>query len=376
MTHICHLLDETLDWEQRISLTGLMDRLDTDRFTQRVVATDPSVLTKLGEVGFSRAIEVMPQGSRLNVLSAPPIKQFVYKEKFDFIHAWSAKTAAFARTLSDRPIILELFDPVIAWRDIKLIRSIAMPNKFAVACSCEIVRRRLVEGGLPLEYTVVVRPGIDFGLINKIKQKKNSLREQLNIDPNHQVMLVPPPSPDCDSRDVLSAVSLMNFKDRNLRLIVPGLSRGQGQLKRLHEAWPVPHTLVCPGDQFSMEQLIAISDVLVVASRGDLSTSCIAWAMACKTAIVGTAVHAVAELIANKLNGLLFKQTPDKSMVNSIAKCLHDHQSLNKAAETAHGQAYEVFSMRRSTDQHAQLYNNVLSGAAPSENITDPAMTG
>lgn len=371
MTRICHVLDESIGWEQRIAVSQLLNRLDSALFNQRVVTTDRSVVKSFQSLDIP--IEVMTRWSRFSAMSSPSLKQFVQREKIDLIHAWSPQAAMAARAAGDIPIVIELFDPLIATRDIKLIRTISKPRHFAVVCSCEIIRRRLVEGGLPLQQTVVVRPGIDFGLISKLK--RNPIRRELGIESDDFVIVVPEPnSPDSPSRDVLSAASLMNFYAKDLRVIVPGQSRGQARINRLHDALPVPNTIVCPGDSYSMEQLIAISDCLVVATRGDLSTTCIAWAMACKTAIIGTAVHAVAELIANKLNGLLFKQTPGKSMILAIAKCLKDRESLNKVKETAHGQAYEVFGLRRCIDQHIKLYENVLSGITPAEGITDPAM--
>ena len=371
MTRICHLLDVSIGWEQRLAVSQLLERLDADRFTQRVATTGRVARKTLQTL--EAPVEFIPRRTTLGALSAPSLKQLIQRENIDLIHSWSPRAAATARTAGNTPLIIELFNPVIAAREIKLIRTLTKPGQFAVACSCEIVRRRLIEGGLPPELAVVVRPGVDFGLINKLK--RNPVRQQLGIAHDDFVITVPVPTgPDSPSRDVLSAAALMNFFVENLRLIVPGRSRGQARIDRLYRALPVPRTLVCPGERFSMEQLIAISDVLVVAARGDISTTCIAWAMGAKTAVVGAAVHAVAELIANKLNGLLFKQTPGRSMVMAVARCLQDRTSLAKVKEIAHGQAYEIFGLRRCIDQHMQLYENVLSGHTPAEGITDPAM--
>jgi glycosyltransferase involved in cell wall biosynthesis len=96
--------------------------------------------------------------------------------------------------------------------------------------------------------------------------------------------------------------------------------------------------------------------------------------MAAGVAVIGTAVHAVAELIANKLNGLLFKQTPGRSMVASLFRLLTDRVSQDKVRETARGQAYEVFGLRRCVEQHMRLYDNVLNGSPPGDGIVDSAM--
>ena len=55
---------------------------------------------------------------------------------------------------------------------------------------------------------------------------------------------------------------------------------------------------------------------------------------------------------------------------------LHDRVDFAKLKETARGQAYEVFSLRRFVEQTGRLYENAMSGAAADAEITDPAMVG
>jgi glycosyltransferase involved in cell wall biosynthesis len=96
--------------------------------------------------------------------------------------------------------------------------------------------------------------------------------------------------------------------------------------------------------------------------------------MAAGTAVVGTAVHSIAELVAHKVNGLLFKQVPGRSMSAAILARLQDRASQEKAKEVARGQAYEAFGLRRYIEQTTRLYENVLSGSPPREGITDSAL--
>ena len=98
--------------------------------------------------------------------------------------------------------------------------------------------------------------------------------------------------------------------------------------------------------------------------------------MAAGVAVIGAAGYAVAELIAHKVNGLLFKAEAGKSMAAPIVRWLRDHDSLEKVREAARGQAYEVFSIRRYVDQHIKLYENVCAGVAAGEGISDSAAVG
>ncbi len=96
--------------------------------------------------------------------------------------------------------------------------------------------------------------------------------------------------------------------------------------------------------------------------------------MAAGTAIVGTAVYSVAELIAHRVNGLLYKQVNGQSMAPSINGLLQDRAAQQKAVEVARGQAYEVFSLRRYADQITRLYDNVMGGQPPQEGIVDSSI--
>ncbi len=372
MTHICHLLDADAEWDQRVGLSQLLDRLSLERYAVSLATIDPRKvrLVRLGD----RPVKVFARRGRLDAVGAPALSRFVEENGIDLIHAWGAHAASSARAATERPLVIELFDPVLARRDIRLIRTLARPRGFAVICSCEIVRRRLIEGGLPPDLAVVIRPGVDFAQVNV--WRRGPLRKELGLSREHTVIIVPEPvTREGGQYDAFRAAALLNALWGKVRLIVPGTSGERRRIERLAPALPVPPILICPGNGYRMEQLIAVSDVLVLASRGDVSTTSIAWAMASDAAVIGSAVYSVAEMIANKVNGLLFKQTPGKSMVVPIARLLQDSDAQAKAREVARGQAYEVFSLRRYVEQHVRLYENVLAGGSPSEGITDPART-
>ena len=74
--------------------------------------------------------------------------------------------------------------------------------------------------------------------------------------------------------------------------------------------------------------------------RGDVSTTCIAWAMAAGVAVIGAATYAVAELASHKVGGLLFKPPLRGSSAPAVVRLLRDREAQAKAKEVR-GQAYE-----------------------------------
>lgn len=371
MTHVGHLFDGSAGWEQRVGVSQLIDRLPPDLYAVSLAAVDPAARHALRCL--NQPVDVLPGFRGIDALSAPPVARFAGRRQVNLIHVWGPHAAVAARALPGIPLVLGLFDPLVAAREVKRIRALARPERFAVVCSCEIVRRRLIEGGLAPELAVVIRPGVDFALVSRCR--RGPLRDSLGISRDEYVAIVPEAATRTSGQwEACHAAVLRNHLHGGVRIVLPGSSREQRRIARFINMLSLAPALVTPGDQYPFEQLLAVSDALLVTPRGDISTTSIAWAMACGAAVIATAVHATAEIIANKVNGLLFKQVPGKSMVASILRAFGDRESQEKAKEVARGQAYEVFSIRRYVEQTMRLYENVMCGAAPGEGIVDSAL--
>lgn len=370
MTHVCHLFDDAAGWEQRVILRSLLDRLPAEHFINTVAMIDASAAAPLSSL--KRPMHIFHHPIPLGSLAAPLVRNFVDQRGVDLVHAWGAHAAESARAATQKPLVIELFDPAAALREAKLLRTLARPAGFAIVCSCEIVRRRLIEGGVPPALCVVIRPGIDFGWINHCR--RSSVREQLGVSKTDTLAIIPEPvTRESGSFEAFWAAALLNHLDNGMWCIVPGSSKEQKRISRYAATAPSRATIISPGNGHPFEELIAVSDVLILAPRGDVSTTAIAWAMASGAAVIGSAIPSVAELIAHKNNGLLFKQERGKSTVGTLVRLLQDRASLDKARAVARGHAYEVFGLRRFIEQHMLVYENVLRGMAPGEGIVDSA---
>lgn len=379
MSVIAHVFDESAGWEQRIAVSQLLDRLPSDRFPQSLVSIRP--LAEPFRKGLDRPVTLCAARIGLTFTAAPSFRRFMERSRVEVIHAWGVQAAVAAAAAGATTLVLELFDPREAAEGAKKLRILAAGRRLAVVCSCEIARRRLIEGGLSPDVTVVIRPGVDFARINTAR--RSGLRESLGLRADQHVVVVNAPLQRSGSQfDTAFALTLLSHFQSNLALILPpGVheretsattdAREQTRIVRFVGSMPERPALVVPPSTIPLEDLVSIADTLVIAPRGDAPTTAIAWAMAAKTAVVGSAVHCVAELIANKVNGRLFKRTRGKSMATAIARLLRDRASLSTLTEAAHGQAYEVFSVRRYVDQHARVYENLRSGVLPADGIVD-----
>jgi len=382
---IFHLLDDSAGWEHRFALGHLLERQTSERapFIAALsgISRDalPSQFSNFNSQISNLKSEVLDlkrifAPPSLPIAAAPSLAKLLNQHAIDIVHAWGTSAAIAACAATTKPVVLQLFDPVAATRDAKKIRTISKRANFAIACGTAIIRRRLAEHGVPIEKLVVIRPGIDFAAISR--SRRIDLRPQLGIAADDFVVLVPEPATHDDGAfDVFWATALLNHVDGKMKIIVPGESDEQRRIAEFAPTVPSTLCLVCPGSSIHFEDLIGIADILAVAPPGDISTTSIALAMAAGVPVIGSAVYAVAELIANKVNGLLFKRPTGQGVAVAVARLLADRENQKRCKEAAHGQAFQVFGLRRFVDQTMRLYENLPRGISPGEGITDSART-
>lgn len=369
MTRVGHLFDESAGWEQRVAAAQLLDRLPSPRYAGYLAAIHSRPVALLRSL--NRRVDLLPRLPGLTAAAAPAVAKLTETRRVDLIHAWGLPAALAAGMGGRVPLVIGLFDPSLTTRAIKLLRSLPRPNHTAVACGCETVRRRLLEGGLSPNVCPLIRPGVDFGSIGQTHRQ--ALRAELNLSPDNFVVITPEPAVrEGGQFEAFLGTKLFSYSSPNARVIVPGPSREQRRISRFARALPGRSVLLSSIPPYGFERLVSVADVLVVAPRREGSTTAIAWAMAAGVPVIGAAVPAVARLIADGLTGLLFRRAPGESPAVPIARLLGDRVAQAEVREFARRHAYETFGLSRYIKQHARLYDNLLNGTPPAEGISDP----
>lgn len=366
-----HLLDQSAGWEQRIAIGQLLDRLPRERYHSIIATIAPAAAELLHTLG--QPIHTLSPVPGFAALGGALVSRYAYRQELDLICAWGIRAAAAAIAVDSAAIIVHVFDPIAAAEGVKLLRTIARPNRFAVSCANEIVRRRLIEGGLEARLLVTIRPGVDLNLINR--HRRGTWRGTLGFAQDDFLVTVPGPLTRHGGQyEACRALANLHQIIPKLRLVIPGDSPEARRTARLASTMPRADVCVIPESQFPFEQIIANANALLITPCGDISTTSIAWAMGAGAVVIGTAVHAVAEMISHKVNGMLFKHAPGRSMIADLARCLRDQETHGKAIDAARGQAYEVFGVRRYIEQNMRLAENLLAGRSPSDGIADSSI--
>lgn len=374
MTRLCHLVDDGCNWDGRIALGALLERVAPARWNQAVgvligAAHSPAavaegvIATRLGRVFNSP------------ILKAPRVSRWLGDQSAELIHAWGDRALRTAGLVAEgRPLIWSCLDPALDTRSVKALRLFCQRGPTAVVCASERVRRRLVEQGVPVDICVVIRPPVDFARINVLRQGRDETRTRLGLQREDRVVLIPTLQADESLRDGVWALLVQGLIDHHLRGIMLAAGPRDSTLCRLIETSYRPQTIVFAPSEVPFEAVLCAADVLFLPDDGDFSTTCVAWAMAAGVLVVAAAGYCVAEIIAHKHNGLLYKRTAEAGVVVAIAECLNETAPIPGILEIARGQAYEVFGQKSFVDLHLRLYDNLRAGRAVGDGIADTAV--
>lgn len=384
MTRVLHVLDDAADWEERIAVRQLMHAAADGDHTHVVASVDPRIPPP--DWFDSVPVRRIPAAPGPAFLSAPAVRRLIDAENVGLIHAWgmrAVRIAAGAARAAGIGVVLTRFDPSVTPGEANLIRTVTSSPRVGVACAGGTVQRRMIEHGVDADRCVLIRPGVDFATINKARNDA-SIRTRFGMGPQHRLIVASPLHGRSLDR-VMWAGQLLSHVDDRVRMLIYGHGAAAARLSRLASRMPQAHAVAFADGACRYEDWIAVADVHLIAPGGDalrpgsqigdVSTTSIAWAMAAGVPVVASAVYAVAEIISHKQNGLLVKPERGPRMATRIASCLLDADDSRRMCETARGQAYQVFGVRRFVDQYLQLYRNVTDGAPAHRDIKDPALT-
>lgn len=370
MISVLHVIDETCDETVLQVLELLRARSGPDRCRHSICSIDGRAVARARQF-IHAPVERAERRFRLPLGWSPRLAGMAGDDRATVVHAWGVEAARTCIAgLSGLPLVMTLIDPEPARRVARWLGS--FPAQAAIAVGSQIVRTRLLAGGVPAEQVVVIRGAVDFGAITRSRDA--SVRDSLVGSASTAVLLAGPPSRAGGQYDGLWAAAILRHAGLDLRLIMPYASREAARLRRFARAIRMSSMLAVPGPGHTWPQLAAASDVLLIPAVDEVCTEAVGWAMAAGVPIVGCAVRSVAELIADRSNGLLCKPREPRVLARNLLSAIEDVELRTRITETARGQAYEVFGVRRFVDEYLRLYDNLLSGKACGEAIRDAAM--
>ncbi|UCD29995.1 MAG: glycosyltransferase [Planctomycetota bacterium] len=348
---LTHIVDEAAGEDSVRQLSLLLEHMPAEHVRQRVIliGRKPSVLT------LCEGVESIRIGQRMGW---PDLKKILLRCQTDIVHAWSADTATAMGSVwyGRSPMMVTISDPADARRC-----KLWWFHMVNVLCPSKIVQIRLVESGIPVKATRVIRPGVDF---SALKQAKNAVsRSNLGLPEKGKVLLtVSPPTRAGGQYYAVWAAAILHNIWPDACLVIPGISKEQRRLLRLIDNIYCPDIYFPTRERYGFAELLAVSDMLIVPALEDIATGWLAWAMAGSVAIVGSAVPAIMEMITDGENGFLCKPGEPHSLAIRIREAAEGRGTLRSCVRTAKNQAGELFQLKRYIDEYCEMVNNLVGG--------------
>jgi glycosyltransferase involved in cell wall biosynthesis len=285
----------------------------------------------------------------------------------DLIHAWGMQPLTTAALGSNRPIV---FSPnrYPTSSDLRWLRAVMSVRDVHVVCDSDTLRRGFVEKGVPIEHCHLIRPGVDFALVNRRRTDTEALREKLGFGPEAVIVLA---CGECvrgsNQQATILTATVLNVYDPKFKLLVWG--RGPiTQGSRRFASLMLPRNFIRFGTSWlgkgiMFEQLLPLASAMFITADHPVPTLPIATAMAAGVPIVAVVSPTVAELLEDRHTALMHFEPRARILARKALEIVEEDAHLRwKLTDTARSEAYEYFSMTRFVSQMNSLYEQVVSG--------------
>jgi hypothetical protein len=236
-----------------------------------------------------------------------------------------------------------------------------------VVCDSDTMRRRFVEKGVPIEQCHLIRPGVEFALLNRRREDTAALREKLGFGPEACFILA---CGECvrgvNQQGTILASCVLNVFDAKYKLLVWGRGPLTENSKRFSSLM-LPRNFIrfatsWLGKGIMFEQLLPMAQVMLITADGPIPTLPIATAMAAGVPIVAVVSPTVAELLEDRHTAMMHFEARARILARKVLELEEDPQLRWKLTDQARSEAYEYFSMTRFVSQMNSLYEQVVSG--------------
>jgi glycosyltransferase involved in cell wall biosynthesis len=285
------------------------------------------------------------------------------EEQFDVIHAFGPYSLGVALFFGSKVIYTPSEfpgRPMIGW-----LRAAMNYRNLHVVCPTELMRRWIVQRGVPIERCHLIRPGVDFA---KVKTKKDyDLRKVFGFTPEDYVVL---PGGETTHRAfhlyAVQATTILHWLDPKYKSLLWGrgpLTSSRAAFgKKLNLKGYLSVAQQRMGRPMGFEELLPAVDLVLFVAHDPVPTLPIATTMAAGVPIVSVAQKPMCEILEDRHNSLLAKTAHPRLVAKRILELRDDPGQQWKNTDMAKTEAFELFSQTRLIEQYRAVYDQLARG--------------
>jgi hypothetical protein len=350
---ILHVVDENTPMEALETLA----RIVQGGGEQRVVGMGHRVTGKLAARAGINTMQWVPSLGWSDPGGWHGIKRVIEELKPSHVHAWGVSgvvATAMARFRGRR--VASFFDGP-SWSQSMAIRFVnrASAGWTWVGSSPSVVAA--LQTAVPGARVTEVRPAVSA--INSHANSPQNLRHELEIgaDDGPVILLGGEGRRARHDYGLWAGAILQQIYPRMKVIVRDDLrERKDPGLMRFLDALPQDTMVVIASPERSWEELLAVTNILLVTPDGPMGTGSMLKAMAMGVAVVGTPVACVSEVVRDGENGLLTKEVKPRSIAARLETFLADRSIHNGMIERARATVAAEYSVPAMLSGYAKIY--------------------
>ena len=146
----------------------------------------------------------------------------------------------------------------------------------------------------------------------------------------------------------------------DVKLKIVGDGPGVMELKRQADALQIQGRVIFRGQQEDVAKELSETDVFVLPSLSEGMSNVLLEAMACGLPVVATDVGAAADMISNRVNGMLVPPNNPAALSNALIELLRNDVLAGSLGKAARITVEERYGLERTADCYEKLYQQLL----------------
>ena len=288
----------------------------------------------------------------------------IRQDQSDATIAVGVASLAVATMASTGPIVF-CFKSFPKLAQVKWLRAAMDYRDIHLVCPTSTMHRFCVERGVPIDRCHLIRPGVEFGRVNRRRDPK--LRAALGLVETDYVWLLPGESTRGADHDMaVWAVAILNHLAPKHRVLTWGRGDRTRHLKYLAARQKQSNLFIAAeqalGRSMEFEELLPAADGVLISAGGSVTTLPIAICMAAGLPIVSTVTSEVAELLEDRHTALMVPRRSPRTIAQRIMDLEADKNVQWAIADMAKTEAFEYFAHSRFVNQWRMVLNQIVAG--------------
>ena len=225
----------------------------------------------------------------------------------------------------------------------------------------DFLRRELIANGVPEGKIFAVQHGIHPSTVDVTVEEVEAVRRNLNVAPQKKIVGIVGRLTRVKNHELfIRACKEVAAKHPELVVLIVGEGSLRNHLEALAEDLSISRMTIFTGWVEEIYPILHLLDVLVISSLSEGFGYILLEGMACKRAIVATAISEIPRILKDRKTGLLVPPDDIDALANAIDYLLRNPRKRNEMGELARKEVTTRFGIEREVERTLEVYFHAL----------------